>query len=349
MIARWGCLLVMLAAGVMNDAASRATGQGFADKRPFRSGIELTSVTATVRDAAGRLIVDLPRESFDLYEDGELQTITQFTRDRVPISLGVLLDVSDSMFGRRIQDARSAVECFLFDLLDRSDEFFVLAFNHQPHPLTGWTSAPDVVRRALEGLQPSGGTAAYDAVLAALPHIERRSRERAALLLISDGADTASSATLREVRSALLRSDAFVYAIAIDSAGSHAINTRVNPTALREITDDSGGRTEVAHNADELSAATTRIADELNHQYVLGYTSRREADGQYHSIRVRVHGSEYKVRARNGYMAGQSKSKSHEPRSAGTAGGVCTGADQVSAEEPVGRALSGRGRAPCRE
>src|SRR5207302_10190813 len=126
--------------------------------------------------------------------------------------------------------------------------FFILAFNHEPHILTTWTSTPDVVRKALDGVKPSGGTAAYDAVLAALPMIARRNRERAALLLISDGADTASTASLREVRSALVRSEAFVYAIAIDSPEPKPINTRVNPTALREITDDSGGRTEGGRN-----------------------------------------------------------------------------------------------------
>jgi len=302
---------VALAAAI----ASGAAGQTLADKRPFQSGIEITSVTATVRDGAGRLVPDLPRESFDVYEDGELQTVTQFAGDRVPISLGVLLDVSDSMYGQRIQDARAAVTRF-FELLDPADEFFVLAFNHQPHPLTGWTQSPDVVRRALDALRPSGGTAAYDAVLAALPLVERRSKERAALLLVSDGADTASSATLRQVRSALLRSDAFVYAVAIDSPERQPINTRVNATTLREITDDSGGRTEVVHNTAELIAATARIAEELNHQYVLGYTSTRGADGQYHSIRVRVHGSDYKVRARNGYLAGV---KSKSVRSSGPA------------------------------
>ncbi len=280
-----------------------AYGSGAQDRRPFRSGIELTSITATVRDADGRLVTGLERDAFEVFEDGEPQTITQFTHDRVPIGLGVLLDISDSMFGRRIQDARAAIDRFLFELLDPGDEFFVLAFNHQPHLLTGWTSAPDQVRHALDGLRPSGGTAEYDAVLAALPTIARRSRERAALLLVSDGADTASNATLREVRSALMRSDTFVYAIAIDSPEPQPINTRVNATTLREITDDSGGRTEVVHNAAELVEATARIADELNHQYVLGYTSPRGADGKYHSIRVRVRGPGYKVRARNGYVA----------------------------------------------
>jgi VWFA-related protein len=120
---------------------------------------------------------------------------------------------------------------------------------------------------------------------------------------VSDGADTASNATLREVRSALVRSDTFVYAIAIDSPEPQPINTRVNATTLREVTDDSGGRTEIVHSGAELVGATARIAEEINNQYVLGYTSPRGADGKYHSIRVRVRGSEYKVRARNGYVA----------------------------------------------
>ena len=273
------------------------------DNRLLKSGIEVISVAATVRDSDGRLVTGLSRDAFEIFEDGERQAVTQFTSERVPIGLGVLLDISDSMYGRRIQDARAAVDRFLFDLLDPSDEFFILAFNHEPHVITTWTNAPDVVRKALDGVRPSGGTAAYDAVLAAMPLIGRRNRERASLLLISDGADTASTATLREVRSALVRSDAFVYAIAIDSPEPQAINTRVNPTALREITDDSGGRTEVVRTTADLIAATARIAEELNHQYVLGYTSPRGADGQFHSIRVRVPGAEYRVRARSGYVA----------------------------------------------
>ena len=273
------------------------------DERRFQSGIEITSITATVTDKEGHLITGLGREAFEVYEDGTLQKITQFTNERVPVGLGVLVDISDSMFGKRIQDARTAVDRFLFELLDASDEFFILAFNHQPRPLTGWTHVPEDVRRALDGLKPFGGTAAYDAVIESLPLIERRSRQRAALLLISDGADTASTASIRDVRSALHRSDAFVYAIALDPPERQAINTRVNPQALREITAESGGRTEVVQNAAELNEATARIAEELNSQYVLGYTSPRGADGQFHSIRVRVPGSEYRVRARTGYVA----------------------------------------------
>jgi VWFA-related protein len=271
--------------------------------RPFESAVEVTSITATVTDAEGHLVTDLDRAVFEVYEDGTRQEVTQFTHERVPIGLGVLLDISDSMFGRRIEDARTAVERFLFTLLEPVDEFFVTAFNHQPRALTGWTRTPDDVRHALAGLKPFGGTAAYDAVIESLPMIARRSRQRGALLLISDGADTASTATLREVRSALLRSDAFVYAIAIDSPERQPINTRVNAEALREITAESGGRTEVVTNTVALNDACDRIAEELNSQYVLGYVSPRGADGQYHSIRVRIAGGGYKVRARNGYVA----------------------------------------------
>jgi len=273
------------------------------DDRLFQSGIDIISITATVTDKEGRLVTGLGREAFEVFEDGIPQKVTQFTNERVPVGLGVLLDISDSMFGKRMQDARAAVDRFLFELLDASDEFFIMGFNHQPRTLTGWTHVPEEVRRALDGIKPFGGTAVYDAVIESLPMIARRSRQRAALLVISDGADTASNGSLRDVRSAMHRSDAFVYAIAIDSPERQAINTRVNPQALREITAESGGRTEVVQNAIQLNDATARIAEELNSQYVLGYTSPRGADGQFHSIRVRVPGGEYRVRARTGYVA----------------------------------------------
>ncbi len=270
---------------------------------PFQSRVDLVTVNATVTDENGALAAGLPKEAFQVYEDGVQVPLSQFTSERVPISLGVLLDVSDSMYGERIAEAREAVERFLFDLLSDEDEFFVLAFNHEPRLLTPWTNAPEEVRRALDSLHPSGATAAYDAIIAALPAIAHRSRQRAALLMISDGADTASDASLRDVRSALLRSDAFVYAIAIDAPDRQAINTRVNVSALREITDGSGGDTEVVQSPADLVQATARIAQELNSQYLLGYASPHPLDGQFHSIRVRVTRDGYHVRARNGYVA----------------------------------------------
>ena len=274
--------------------------------RRFKSGIDLVSITATVADANGRLVPGLTRDQFQIYEDSQPQVITHFSSERVPIGLGLLLDVSDSMRGQRIADARAAVGHFLFELLSQDDEFFVMSFNHAPRVIAPWTSRPDQVQPRLDALRPSGGTSIYDALMAAVPMFEQRSRQRASIVVISDGADTASDARARDVRSALLRSDAFVYAIAIDPpSDTRPINARVNPYALREITDDSGGRTEVVHDSADLGAATARIAEELNQQYVLAYTSARAPDGQYHSLRVRVTLPDHKVRARRGYVAGR--------------------------------------------
>ena len=284
-------------------ATLRAQQPPIVDGRLFRSGIEVTSITATVTDRDGHLITGLERSAFEVFEDGTRQTITQFTRERVPVGLGVLLDNSDSMFGKRIEDARAAVDRFLFDLLDPADEFFLMAFNHRPRPLTGWTRAQPELRRALDGLRPNGGTSMYDAIVESLPLLDVRTRPRGALVVISDGADTSSDISLRELRASLLQTDAFVYAIAIDPPERWAINTRVNPQALRELTAETGGRTEIVQSSSQLVEATARIAEELNSQYVLGYTSPRGADGQYHSIRVRVAGADYRVRARSGYVA----------------------------------------------
>jgi VWFA-related protein len=294
--------LIGLVAGTLLAPAAAQTPEP--PPRRFKARVDMVSITATVFDANGRLVSGLTQDDFEIYEDGERQPITHFGSERVPIGLGLLLDVSDSMRGQRIADARGSVARFLFELLSDEDEFFVMSFNHAPQVIAPWTSRPDDVLPRLDALRPSGGTSIYDAVMAALPVFEARSRQRAAIVLISDGADTASDAHLRDVRSALLRSDAFVYAIAIDPpADTRPINARVNPYALREITDESGGRTEVVHDSADLGAATARIAEELNQQYVLAYTSARRPDGQYHSLRVRVSRPGHRVRARRGYVA----------------------------------------------
>jgi Ca-activated chloride channel family protein len=286
---------------------AQPSGRQGSPSRPFKTGIEVVMVTATVFDASGALASGLTRDDFDIIEDGSPQQITHFDGGRVPVSVGLLLDISDSMRGQRIVEARAAVSRFLFELLSPDDEFFVTAFNHESRLVVPWMNAPGQAAPRLDTVRPWGSTAIYDAVLAALPQFEQRQRQRAAMVLISDGADTASDANVRDVRTKLLRSDAFVYAVAVDTPDRRPINRVVDPYALREITDDSGGRTEVVRDTSELGAATARIAEDLNHQYVLGYAPGHQADGRYHSIRVRVKREGYKVRARRGYVAGEAK------------------------------------------
>ena len=150
--------VLVLTAILLGGALAAQTLQIERQGPPLRSSVELTVVTATVVDADGHLVPDLTQNAFEIFEDGVQQTITQFTHQRVPLGLGLLLDVSDSMFGQRILDARAAVERFLLELLAPTDAYFVMAFNHEPNLLTPWTSDPDAVRRALDSLHASGRT-----------------------------------------------------------------------------------------------------------------------------------------------------------------------------------------------
>jgi Ca-activated chloride channel family protein len=269
----------------------------------FRGSVTTVEIPVTVTDSSNRLITGLTREDFEVFEDGDEQPVTQFSDKRTPVSVGVLLDISDSMRGQPIVDARGALDRFMADLLDGGDEAFVGAFNHLPRILVPWTAPPARLAGRLAGERPTGGTAIYDAIFVSAPMFQRRQRTRAAMIVISDGADTASDHSLVQTREALRRSDAFVYAIAIDSATERRVSTRVNPEALREITGPSGGYTEVVRSSEDLGPATQRIADELNSQYTLAFATLRPQDGSWRTIRVRVKNHDYIARARRGYYA----------------------------------------------
>ena len=271
------------------------------NKDNFRATAELVSTAVTVRDGEGRLITTLGKGDFTVEEDGVPQPITQFTKERVPVSLSLTLDISDSMRGQRMVDARAALATFLDTLLAVEDEASLLGFNHATRMFGEWTSDRAGLRTKLEAINPSGGTALYDAIGAALPQFESRLHPRAAILLVSDGADTASDTTPTELKQRLVRSDVFLYAIGIDSVDARN-STRINPFTLNELTSQGGGYTEIVRSTADLGPATERIAEELNHQYMIGYTPTTRADGSYHSVRVKVSNDSYRVRARRGVV-----------------------------------------------
>ncbi len=296
----------------------------------------------------------LRQDDFVVYEDGRQQDVTYFSADRVPVSLGLVLDTSGSMAGEKIGDAKSALNRFVYDLLGERDEVFLYRFGDHPVFVQGWTSDRALLSSAIARVSPNGGTAMYDAVLEALPLAATGRHTKKALVLISDGNDTSSIATLNDVRERLRGSDVLVYAVGIDGDSlvqfrrtpsqpriprprspfppgggrlpggrpggrppffpqifgpggrqfpASAIDDRVNGPALRALTDDSGGRTEIVHTARDLNPATSSIADELSRQYSLGYVSPAGHDGRWHSIRVELRDRSYRVRARRGYVA----------------------------------------------
>jgi VWFA-related protein len=267
----------------------------------FRSASELVTTAVTVRDAEGRLVTSLEQKDFIVEEDGVSQPITQFTKERVPVSLSLTLDVSDSMRGVRIADARVALSHFLDTLLAEEDEAALVGFNHEARLYAAWTIERSGMRGRLEGIKPSGGTAMYDAIDVSLPLFDSRQHPRAAILLVSDGADTASDTTPTILKQKLNRSDVFLYAIGIDTLDARN-STRINPYTLQELTGQGGGYTEIIRSTADLGPATERIAEELNNQYVIGYTPAKRADGKYHTIRVKTTNDTYRVRARRGVV-----------------------------------------------
>ena len=326
-----------------------ASGQG---EPRFKGGVELINVTATVSDSTGRFVPDLQLEDFILFENDVRQTVTQFSAERVPVSLGIALDTSGSMVGEKIDEARSALDRFALELLDDRDEMFLYRFSDVPVLLQGWTADRMLVSRALGRIRPDGGTALYDAVAEAIPLAASGRYQKKALVIISDGNDTSSYIGIRELSARIRQSEVLVYAVGIDSTAEDLPPRRptwappprrypppppfpfpggpgrpggfqsarpaaqvygtprrapndqhVNVTALRDLTDASGGRTEIIRQPRDLNPATTGIADELSKQYYLGYTSTLPKDGRFHTIHVELRQGGYRVRARQGYFA----------------------------------------------
>ena len=340
----------------------------------FRTGVDLINVTATVTDESGHFVPGLQKADFVVFEDEQPIEITHFSAERVPISLGILVDTSGSMDGRKITAARLALDRFLSALLGPDDEVFLYRFDNAPHLVNGWTTDRRRISDQLRTLPMGGATALYDAVAAALPLLASGRHRKKALLVISDGNDTSSRTDLATVKRLIRESEALVYAIGIDvpttlvpgvgggnrdrpalaqrgrpgrpfpipiplqprqrpprtppvpgvppgpeaprpprtppvddpgtegGAAQH-VDVPVNAAALHDITDDSGGRTEIVRDTRDLDPATGRIGDELSRQYFLGCPSHAQPDGKWHALRVEVRDRPFRVRARRGYVA----------------------------------------------
>ena len=285
----------------------------------FKSGVELINVTATVSDQNGRFVSGLRQEDFVVYEDDQPVTITHFNSERVPVSLGIAVDTSGSMAGQKIEAARGALDRFLFDLLDRDDEFFLYRFSSAPMLLQDWTRDRQQLTKGLGRLIANGGTAMYDAVADALPLAARGQNRKKALLVISDGNDTQSTVTVRDVKAHIRETEVMVYAIGIDGDAETTTRSQPPPRAPMPmpfpfpggrgrpgsggwprgpVSIPGGGGWRRSSGDDRVN-----IADELSKQYYLGYPSSGKNDGRWHSIRVELRNRSYRVRARRGYVA----------------------------------------------
>ena len=286
----------------------------------FRSDSTVVVVPVTVTDRSGRFVPGLTADQFEISDGESRRAITQFSADRVPISLGILLDISGSM--TTDPNAAAALK-LLVTRLAPHDEVFFAVFNDKVSLAVPWTEDHARVSRAVHSLKPGGTTALLEAVKLITPAFQLARYPRKVLLLISDGNDTrlppalprqfergtqqqADAAERRQrlrdlmiggTTDAITKSEAALYAIGLGPDPE-----LMNLPLLETLTADSGGYVELPSGLADLSAAVARVCDELQSQYLLGFEPVR-ADGRVHPIKVTVKKSGVNVRARAGYVA----------------------------------------------
>jgi Ca-activated chloride channel family protein len=291
--------VVVLAAVTLQGQQKEQEGGSF----KFKTGVELINVTASVSDASGRFVQGLDKGDFIVYEDGQRQEITHFSAERTPVSLGIVLDTSGSMAGEKFRAAQSALDRFLYDLLQAEDEVFILGFSDRTDMVSDWTTDRQQLANGLRRLRPRGGTALYDAVADALARLDTAEGRRV-VVAMTDGRDEnnpgtapGSRRTLDEVLHEVRASGASVYSI--------GLGTKVDVRPLQQFAELSGGQMLLPQDASRLAEEFQRVIEDLGRRYVIGYTSTNpERDGQWRDVEIQVTGeSQVSVRSSGGYTA----------------------------------------------
>jgi VWFA-related protein len=267
--------------------------------------VDLVVFNVTVTDRGGRHVPGLKLSDFRVYEEGRLQNIRLLRAEDVPASVGLIIDNSGSMRGKRAEVANDA---FAFvGASNPEDETFVVNFNEKVYmglpDSTRFTNDQDQLRSALLRTAPGGLTALYDALATGLEHLKTGTRERKALVVLSDGGDNASRRDLDDVLEIAQRSNATIYTIGIydDSDADR------NPRVLRKIAQLSGGRAYFPDSLNDLGQVWRDIAGGIRSQYTIGYfSSNLNRDGMFRKVKItasRNGGRGLRVTTRDGYFA----------------------------------------------
>ncbi len=274
-------------------------------QQKFTSGAKTVAVYATVIDAGGRLVTNLTRDSFTVYDNGKPQPVTLFANDPLPITMAVMLDTSGSM-QQNVGLVRNATMA-LVSYLAPDDRVRLGTFGGRIVLSPAFTnSGEDLARFVWERMRPGGGTPLWDAVDAAMDTLADRDGRRV-VLVFSDGKDSQSRLKLKDATRRAEQEGFMVYAIGCwgspNGGRFPAAGKLEKPDeGLRKIADQTGGGYTELQWTDDLNAGFRRVAEELHSQYVLGF-SPDKADGKLHKIEVRVAQSNYTVRARKNYLA----------------------------------------------
>ncbi|HYX41867.1 MAG TPA: VWA domain-containing protein [Pyrinomonadaceae bacterium] len=290
-----------------NTTSGAAVGTPVADGETVLVNADLVVLNVTLTDVYNRYVTGLSQDAFTVLDDKAPQKITFFSDEDVPISLGVIFDVSGSMGGDKISKAREALRHFI-DTSHNDDEYFLIGFNSRAQLLMDKTRDSEAMLGKLTFVQTKGQTALYDACYLGVERVSHGVHPKRALLVISDGQDNNSRYTFSELRKMLKETDVLIYAIGIEDKGGASELDVVGRAILDELASVSGGKAFFPSSSAEMNEIFERIAIELRHQYSIGYKpSNFTNDGRWHRIKVKVtppRGLPHLfVRSKDGYYA----------------------------------------------
>ncbi len=268
----------------------------------FRADSRLVVLNVSVFDQSGKVVRDLPRSVFTVYENGEKQTLAVFRQEDVPISLGLIIDNSASMTDKRDRVASAALS--MVKASNPEDEVFIINFNEKAVLAEEFTSDVKDLEKALRNLDAKGETAMRDALLLGIEHLRHRAhRDKKVLVVVTDGEDNSSVETQEHLAETAQQNDVIIYAVGLLGAEEPESAARAKKQ-LNELTQETGGRAWFPNDAAQIANIAPDIAHEIRNQYVLAYTpSNMAADGAFRKIRVDVDAPGVLVRTRAGYYA----------------------------------------------
>jgi len=265
-----------------------ADDQSAPKPKVLRSDTELTLVNVSVTDPLDRIVTGLEQENFRVFEDNTEQEVVQFMSQDIPVSIGVIFDMSGSM-ADKIQKSRLAAGQF-FRTSNPQDEFFLVNFNDRAQLMSQFTDSVDDIQSRLMFTNAHGLTALLDGIYLGLSEMKGAHNTKKALLIISDGGDNHSRYSDVDIRKYSQEADVQIYAIGLfEPGGGPTPEERGGPELLNKLSEMSGGRMFTVRNLNELPDIATKISMELRNQYVIGYRpSNHNRDGKWRKIKVKL-------------------------------------------------------------
>jgi len=294
---------------VANDVKHDTPGQVIKQGQAVHIDVDLALVNVTVTDPYNRLVTGLEADNFRIFENNVEQEIQYFSSEDVPISIGVIFDLSGSM-ANKVGKAKEAALQF-FKTANPQDEFFLVSFNDRAEVLSTFTSSVEDLQSRILSASAKGRTALLDAIYLGLSEMRTARNAKRALLIISDGGDNNSRYNERDIKRLVREADTQLYSVGIFDSVEYRSRTpeELNgPSLLTEVTELTGGRAFTVENVNELPDIATKIGSELRNQYILGYRpSNKSHDARWRKIKVKMRAPKglppLSVYAKTGYYA----------------------------------------------